>query len=170
MNRDWFMRIFDFFLFRQKPSDASFEDVSPNFKINVQKAIELIGQSEGSLEDKGVLHLFTKNGIESSDATAILMFLPIAFVRHLLPKIKWPDSYVEHRNQKNSDEIKYAETKSYLIISEITANYFKNSPDSNAIIKIAGRSAEFQVINKLLLDSPNIKLEEIELTKNIIVR
>jgi hypothetical protein len=57
-----------------------------------------------------------------------------------------------------------------MIIWEVVNNYFKDSPDSNSIIKIAGRSAEFQVINKLLLDNPNTKLEEIKLTNSIIVR
>jgi hypothetical protein len=144
-------------------------DLSTKFRGNIQKAIELIGQAESSLEDKDVLHLLANNGIEGFDATVILVFLPIAFVRQLLPGIKWPDSYVEYKDQKCSDEIKDAETKPYTIISEITADYFKNYPNSNTINKIAGRSAEFHVINKLLLDAPNTKLEEIELTKSIVV-
>jgi len=88
----------------------------------------------------------------------------------LLPNIKWPDSYTENIENKGSTEKKFVESVPFMIIWEVVNNYFKDSPDSNSIIKIAGRSAEFQVINKLLLDNPNTKLEEIKLTNSIIVR
>ncbi|MBO9205249.1 MULTISPECIES: RHS repeat domain-containing protein [Niastella] len=92
-----------------------------------------------------------------------------AIVRKLLPDIKWHESYIEYKNNQ-SIEKKFKENKTFNMIWEITESYFKNSADSEYIIKIAGRSAEFHVINKLLIDAPNTKIEGISLTKTVIAR
>ena len=156
-------------LFSKKTvQDNSHETLSLDFARKVQKAITLLGDNESSLDDEKVLKLFNENGIDDKEAIEILLFLPITFVRHWLPNLKWHDTYCELINDKKQIERKYSETKSFQIIWEVTKNYFQNSPKADTIIKIGGRSSEFHAINQLLNDGG--KFENIELAQTVIVR
>ena len=148
--------------------DNSKETLSFDFARQVQKAIELLSNNSGSLTDQEVVQLLTDNGISYNEAIEILLFLPIAFVRHWLPNLKWHDTYIEFINEKKQIEKKYSETKSFQIIWEATKDYFQNSPKSDTIIKVGGRSAELHSVNQLLNDGG--KLEDIELSKTVIIR
>lgn len=162
------MSFFKSLFFEKTVKDNSGEIFAPDFAGQVKKAITLLGNNETSLDDKHVLELFISNGIGYKEANEILLFLPIAFVRHLLPNLKWHDTYNEFINDKKQTERKYGETKSFQIIWDVTKNYFQNSPQTDTILKIGGRSAEFHVINQFLNDGE--KLEDIQLTKTMIIR
>ncbi|NII28885.1 hypothetical protein HB364_27655 [Pseudoflavitalea sp. X16] len=156
---------------KRTTKDLSEAALSPHFRDQVRKAIQLLGQSEGSLDNKEVLQLFNDNSMTSQEAEEIMLFLPIAFVRKMLPNMKWPETYIELIGQKRSnEEKKYSGTKSFVIIWEETNDYYNNAPEKNTVLKIAGRSAEFHVINKLLLGNPGMKAEEIKLSKASIIR
>jgi len=45
---------------------------------------------------------------------------------------------------------RYVETREYKLIWDVTNAYFANSPDKDTILKIIGRSANFQSMNILL--------------------
>ena len=144
-------------------------NLSIKFRSHVDNAINLLSINEGVLKDEEVLELFLANGVSYEEALEILLFLPIAFVRQLLPDVEWPDTYFESINH-DQNEIKYSETESFLMIWEEVLKYFNASPDNDAIIKIAGRSSEFQAINKLLLNNPNLHVKDIRLTNTVVVR
>ena len=141
-----------------------------DFDRLVRQAITLVEQSDQVNTDEEFLNYLTKNEIEYTSAVEILLFLPIAFVRQWLPTAEWQDTYIEYIDQKKQIEKKYSETKAYQIIWNVTTEYFANNPDRNTVLKIGGRSAEFNVINKFLLNNPNSKLEELELSQTFIIR
>jgi hypothetical protein len=126
--------------------------------------------SETSLSDAELFDAFMKNGIPKDDATEILLFLPIAFVRQMLPGLQWLRGYTEIDGHKNQVQKRYADSGVYQIIFSIAEKYIQTSPGTDNIIKLAGRSAEFHAIITLLLDNPNTKLDEIKLTETFIVR
>lgn len=136
---------------------------------SVKLAIELLAQNKNPLEDKQAVQFLIENGILENEAVEIIAFLPITFIRSWLTKVNWKDNYTEY-NGKEYVSKKYNETNSYNQILEITKNYFNGNPDKETVMKIAGRSAEFNVINKLLLENPTAKIEDINLSETIIIR
>jgi hypothetical protein len=138
-----------------------------NFPDKVRLAIDLLVSTE-SVSNEEILNLFINNNIDPLSANEILNFLPIALVRRMFPQVKWRDIYVEIRGPGEQTEKKYSDSFTYNIISEIAEWYCTTSPGSEAILKIAGRSAEFQAINNLLNQDSSIKLEEIKLTETFI--
>jgi hypothetical protein len=155
--------------FSSKTSDTKIE-LPQDFDQIVRQAISLIKRSDNVNTNEELLNYLTTNGIEYTSAVEILLFLPIAFVRQWLPTAKWLDTYVEYINEKTQTEKRYGETESYQIIWNVTTEYFNQNPDKETVLKIGGRSAEFNVINKILLDNPNSKLEELELSQTFIIR
>lgn len=154
-------------LFKKKQKGIQ---VSSEFEKNVQKAITLLLNSNNSPSDELVLDLFKKNEIGQVDSTEILLFLPIAFIRQLFDHLKWHDTYVESLDENNQVEKKFADSVPFQIIWKETEKYFQNLPVSKDIMKIAGRSAEFNALNDLLLRNPDAKAEDIILSKTFIVR
>ncbi len=117
-----------------------------------------------------VLELFQKNGINKVDSVEILIFLPIACLRRLYDHLKWHNSYFEFDDKNIPVEKDFADSKSFQIIEEITDRYFQTLPVSPNITNIAWRSAEFNALNDILLKSPDLKVEDVILSKIFIVR
>jgi hypothetical protein len=140
------------------------------FHSHVKKSINLIGNSTKSLENDELLNLLTQNGIEENSAIEIVIFLPIAFVRKMLPNVNWREKYVEHFSDKKQRTKIFSENELYKIIEIETDNYYAKNPQNEVIIKIAGRSAEFKVINDLLLKNEKADISAIKLTENVITR
>lgn len=147
------------------------QKLSGDFDQQVKKAMHLVENNNDTNidDDKDFLNYLIQNGISEPDATEILFFLPIAFIRQLLPMIKWPDTYGELKRSNKSVIKKYSETKSYQIIHEITVDYF-NNPNKDTVFKLAGRSAEFNLINHALLANPDLKVEDLKLSETILIR
>ncbi len=145
-------------------------DASSKFRQSVQKAISILLNSNNSPTDEMVLALFQKKGISEVDSVEILLFLPIAFLRRLYDHLKWHDSYFEFDNKNNQVEKKFADSTSFQIIQEETEKYFQNLPVSRNITNIAWRSAEFNALNDILLRNPDMKAEDVILSKTFIVR
>ncbi len=98
-----------------------------NFEQLVRKAIYLVENSSDDMAaDEAFLKCLTDNGIEYTAAVEILLFLPIAFVRQLLPTVKWLETYKEFINEKVQVEKKYSETIAYQVIWKVTTDYFAN--------------------------------------------
>lgn len=136
---------------------------------SVEIAIELLSRNENSLEDKQAVQFLMKNGIGENEAVEIVAFLPIAFVRTWLKTANWKDKYSEYKNEEYVEK-KYSETESYNEILKVTEDYFNRNPEKETVMKIAGRSAEFNAINQLLLENPTAKIEDINLTQTVIIR
>ena len=136
---------------------------------SVELAIELLARNENSLEDKQAIQFLIENGIRENEAVEIVAFLPIAFIRSWLTKVNWKDNYTEYKNEEYVAK-KYSETETYNQILKVTKDYFNRNPNKETVMKIAGRSAEFNVINQLLLENPTAKIEDINLTETVIMR
>jgi len=155
-------------LFSAKKSNQKYKPV-PDFEVQVKKAIEVLGNKDELTTDKEAIDFLIKNDIDFKTAEEIILFLPIAFIRHWLTTVKWTDTYLE-RGSTRIIEKKFSETESYQIIWKVTSNYFNNNPDKNTIFNIGGRSAEFNAINPLLMANPQLKVEDIELSQTAIIR
>lgn len=154
-------------LFRQQEKN---NEISSEFKTNVLNSIDLLLKADSSLSDKLVLNLFHKNGINKIDSTEILLFLPIAFARKLFHQINWHDTFIEFYGKDNQVEKKFSDSKPFQIIWEVTETYFNCLPVSPDIMNIVGRSAEFKALNDLLLQNPEAKVNDISVSKTVIVR
>ena len=84
--------------------------------------------------------------------------------------VEWQDSYLEYVDKNKTIERKFSDTKSFQTIWQATTQYFNNNPQKDTVIKIGGRSAELKAINKLMLDNPDSKLENIQVAKTVLVR
>lgn len=160
-----------FKLFFSKQRNKSVQDLSADFDDQVRKAILLI-ENNDTIDintDEAFLNYLIENGIQKSDAIEILLFLPIAFIRRVLPDFKWPDTYIEFVRKNKQVEKRYNETLSYQSIWQITTKYFEN-PNKDTVFKIAGRSAEFNVLNNVLNNHPDTKLEDVVISKTVLLR
>ncbi|WP_075344635.1 hypothetical protein [Tenacibaculum agarivorans] len=140
------------------------------FQSEVKTSISLIGNLKESLEDEKLSSFLSQNGIKKSNAIEIVIFLPIAFVRKMLPNVNWPENYIEQLSDKKQRTKSFAENGFYKIIKKETDNYYAGKAESEVILKIAGRSAEFKVINDLLFKNEKADISKIKLTENIIIR
>lgn len=142
--------------------------LSPDFNEQVRKSIYLIEHTDELGEDKAYMEYLISHDIGKAEAIEILLFLPVAFARQLLPTVKWVETYIRYTSEKRPIRKKYKETETFEIIWRITKEYFEDNPIRETVLKIAGRSAEFKAINQLLLDDPTAKFENIIFTESII--
>jgi len=143
---------------------------SSEFRSDVRTSINLIGNLKESLDNEKLLDFLIQNGIKENNAIEIVIFLPIAFVRKILPNVNWREKYIEQLSDKKQRTKSFAENSFYKIIENETDNYYAGKSESEVILKIAGRSAEFKVINDLLLKNEKADISEIKFTENIIIR
>ena len=137
-----------------------------DFRNNIKKAITLLTNSSDALSDNGFLELMFANDIPYAEAVEILVFLPVACVRQWLPGVKWQ---VYYRENGKAGKFKYADTESYVIIFDETTKFIQSAPGVDNILKIAGRSSEFHVLNTLFLQNPNLNVEDIELAEAVVM-
>ncbi len=138
-----------------------------DFDSDIKKAIEIIGNSK-SLENDELLALLKRNGIEENDGIEIITFLPIAFVRKWLADVDWPKTYLEQYSDSKRISKRFSNNHQYLTMEEIVDLYWNDKPNNDIIVNIAGRSAEFNAINKLLNDGG--KMADIKMTETVIIR
>ncbi|WP_394748467.1 hypothetical protein [Spongiimicrobium salis] len=137
-----------------------------DFNSDVKKSIDIIGSTK-SLENDELLTLLTQNGIEENNGIEIITFLPIAFVRKWLTDVDWPKTYLEHYSDSKRISKRFSDNHKYLTIEKIVDNYWNDRPNNDIIVNIAGRSAEFNAINKLLNDGG--KMVDIKMTETVII-
>ncbi len=143
-------------------------EISTEFRNWVKSSIKLIGIEGGDMENEELHNYLIQNGIPEFDAGELIIFLPTAFCRKLLPDIKWLPEYVDYYSKKKQIKKKYNENNRYLIIEEETEKYWNNNPSKKIVLNIAGRSAEFNAINKMLNNGG--KLEDVKLTESYVIR
>ena len=145
-------------------------DVLAEFSSHATKAIALLTQGTGQLEDDEIIDLLLANGIPHHEATELLLFLPIAFCRHLLTQVKWPDYYIEYVSEQQQQQILYRDNPRYEIIQYALKAYLAGNFRREDYHKISGRCASFHALNTLLLQYPGTKLEELKVTPEHILR
>jgi hypothetical protein len=141
--------------------------IPKNFNLWVRKSIGLLGSLGKIMENESASELLIGHGIPEDEVIEIVLFVPIAFCRKLLPQVKWHQEYIEFENN-NSIEKLYSKNPRYLIIDNEVNLYWRNQPKKEVILNVAGRSAEFKAINELLLKGG--RLEDIQVTKVVVSR
>ena len=136
----------------------------------MKKSINLIGNSTKDFENDALIDFLIQNGIEEKSAIEIVIFLPITFVRKMLPNVNWRENYVEHLTDKKQRTKSFSDNEFYKIMEIETENYYAGNPESEVIIKIAGRSAEFKAINEILLKNEKADISRINLTETVIIK
>jgi hypothetical protein len=154
------------FFRKSAPNAAS---VPVEFPVYATRAINLLANSDGQLEDAQVIDLFLANGIPQREATELLLFLPVAFCRNMLPQMQWHNYYWEHLSDKKQIKHLYADNERYCLIQRALENYLAGDFTQADYLKIAGRSASFRAINQLLMDNPDRELTEISITPETVV-
>jgi hypothetical protein len=144
--------------------------VPAEFPAYVDKAIQLITASSGQLEDGELLGLFVAAGIPETEATELVVFLPIAFCRHALTNVKWPDYYVECISEHQQQKVSYDSNLRYGAIQHALRAYLAGDYQQGDYYKIAGRCASFHALNTLLLKHPGAKLADLKVTPEHILR
>lgn len=153
-------------LFRKRRNN--FDPIDREFSSWVNKSIILAGTKGKDLDNEKLVELFVANGIPQTDAVEIVLFLPVAFCRKLLPQIKWHDHYVDFYSERKQVKRLYKDNPRFVVMQTDTDEYWSAIPDNEIILNIAGRSAEFKTINELLLGGG--RLENIEVGENFVVR
>src|SRR5687768_11413780 len=141
--------------------------VPKDFSIWAKKSISLLGTLGKTMDNETTIDFLVSHGIPEKEAAQIVIFLPIAFCKKLLPKVKWPLEYIELDIHNNPVKKFYHNNPRYVILENETESYCINNAKKEIIINIAGRSAEFKVINDLLLAGEQIT--DINLTPCIVI-
>jgi len=138
------------------------------FRKWVIEGIGLMGSQGAKMENEDLHNLLVSAGIPEVDTEEIIIFLPTAICKKLLPEIEWPEQYIDYYSENKQIKRKYKENQRYLIIEEEVQKYWKTNLGSEVVQNIAGRSAEFNAINKMLHSGG--KLENVMLAESRIFR
>lgn len=148
--------------------DDTNDVIEEQFREWVIHSIDLIGKLGEGMENDELHEILMENGIPDTDTSEILIFLPTAFCRKLLPEINWLPNYIDYYSEEKQIKRKYSENKRYVVIEQETENYWNSNPSSEVVGNIAGRSAEFNAINKMLHDGG--ELENARVTESYVIR
>jgi hypothetical protein len=154
------------FFRRSTPAAAS---VPAEFPVYATRAMNLLTNSDGQLDDVQVIDLFLANGIPHREAIELLLFLPVAFCRNMLPQMQWHNYYWEYISDKTQVKHLYADNERYSIIQRALEDYLAGNFTQADYLKIAGRSASFRAINQLLLNNPDRELTKISITPETVI-
>jgi len=118
--------------------------MSPDLIANVRRAITIITERSGQATNQELLDAFDVAGVGKEEAGAILVSLPIAARRRMLPAVCWIDNYQEFDiTNGNMIPRSFSETPAYQAILPEVDRYFGTQPGGENVLKLAGRSAEF---------------------------
>jgi hypothetical protein len=151
-----------------KKQVPSLSKMPAEFPQYAEKAIKAITSSDGKLEDEELSTLFMEQEIPYKECIELILFLPSAFCRHMLPQVDWPDYYCEQLSSNNTLEIRYADNLRYQAIKTALSNFLKSNFTQKDFLKIAGRDAAFKSINQLL--SAGGKIENVLVSPAVVIR
>lgn len=151
-----------------KKQVPSLSKMPAEFLQYTEKAIRVVTSSNGQLEDEELIALFIEQGIPYKECIELILFLPSAFCRHMLPQVDWPNYYCEQLSSNNTLEIRYADNLRYQVIKTALSDFLKSSFTQEDFLKIAGRDAAFKSINQLL--NAGGKIENVLVSPDIVIR
>lgn len=140
-----------------------------NLKQQISLIITEIQQTDQNISEIDLLKRIVKLGIDKKLASDLLTFIPIAMCREILPNFHFPASYIEKSKYNEDKEIKYKHNSVYMDVEIIIRSILASGFSQDSVLKIAGRSPEFHVINDFLLkgvDIDNIALGLVHIDKN----
>jgi len=151
-----------------KKQIQSINTIPSDFPLYAERAIHLITINDGQLENEQLIALFKEKGIPHQEAIELLLFLPTAFCRHMLPQVEWPNYYCEYVSQDKILELRYSDNLRYKAIEDALQSFLASDFTTEDYLKIAGRDAAFKSINELLIAGG--KLESVSISPSYIIR
>jgi hypothetical protein len=151
-----------------KNTKQTIVEIPNNFSQLTVLAINLIGKNSKEMENDVLYDYLVSNGFPEFEAGELIVFLPTAFCRKLLPDLNWLPHYYDFYSEKKKIKRIYTDNKRYQIIENETDKYWNDNPNKDFVMNIAGRSAEFNATNELLKDGG--KLEDVRLTETFVIR
>ena len=115
--------------------------------------------------DEKIISTFMEKRIPEKYAKLLLVFLPIILTRKIFDKINFPDEYIKI-NENLKIPRKFSENNFYIYLKTAVEIWITKKFNKDLIIKIAGRSAEFKVLNQFLLEGREMsELQNIQFTE-----
>lgn len=115
--------------------------------------------------DEKIISKFIEKRIPEKYAKLLLVYLPIILTRKIFDKINFPDEYIE-MNENLEISRKFSGNNFYMVLKSALDIYIIRKMKKDLIIKIAGRSAEFKILNQFLLEGKEMNdLQNIRFTK-----
>ena len=133
---------------------------------SISKAIELF-RSCPNMEDEEVFGTLVRGGLEPRLAARIVEFLPIAYTRLILGKsgVQFPDVFQRRVAGGETLEGVLSEEPVWHAVLDFGRSEISRGISRNKLLLVAGRSAEFDALNRLL--SAGSKLESLALAPTI---
>ncbi|MFK8054793.1 MAG: hypothetical protein AB8F78_01630 [Saprospiraceae bacterium] len=141
---------------KEKNVEKAKEPVPHNFRELAKKAITLIGNDTTNMDNEEVYDYMISKGIPEFEAEEILLFLPTAFCRKMLPELDWSPHYFDSFSNGEKTELRFEDNARFQLLQEETETIWDSISDDNFTLNIVGRSSEFNAINKLLQDGGSL--------------
>jgi hypothetical protein len=131
-------------------------------KHKVKKAIEIFENATSQLSEKELYILFMESEFFENEEYYYLVFIPLIVTKLAYPEVQFSEMYYENINGVIKqgffmDNILYNNIyKELLNITE------KEGISGNLVLKIVGRSGEFQLLNDVLLKK-NLNLSDLKM-------
>lgn len=135
---------------KQKNVDRAKEPVPSNFRELTKEAIFLMGNDSVNMNNEEVFKYMVSEGIPEFEAEEILLFLPVAFCRKMLPELDWSPHYFDSFSNGTKTKLKFENNARFQIMQEVTESIWDKISDEKFTLNIVGRSSEFNAINQLL--------------------
>ena len=140
-------------------------ETSKNMDASIKKAAAAIRTLQ-SCDDLRIYEELTADGVEPSIAARLIEFLPMAYCRLLLESkgVQFSNKFQRRlSNGRTSEERLLSSEPVWNAIVLFARNELRCGVSSQDLLAIAGRSAEFDAINKLLNNGskPDIVLDPV---------
>ncbi len=134
------------------------------FSIEVDLAINIMSDlSSISFTEEELIQKLTSKGLSELTTYWVVIFLPTAMCRLMIPQVNWPETFRAY-NEEGYETVRFDKSERYQIIKARLLSLLETQPGGDVVLRIAGRSAEFRAINKILLQE-NVKFEEIKFSE-----
>lgn len=162
------MSIYNLLFKRKTKKEVEIDEVPlpQEFKSFVIKSIEIIGSGAKTMDD--VFEEMISKGIPETEANELMIFIPIVFIRKLLPEVSWCAEYYDCYSEKDKVKRLYDENLRYQIIKAQTDNFWNTQFNNEYVENIVLWSSEYDAINQLLNDGGS--LEDAKVTETLIMR
>jgi hypothetical protein len=133
----------------------------PETQMNddIRRAVDALRNSP-DLDDVNVYKILLTDGVEGRLAARLVEFEPMAYCRLLLAKsgAKFSDNYRrKHLDGTISPQAQFSNERLWNEVTEFAQSEIENGIDGRDLAVVAGRSAEFEVANRLIRDGSKLQ-------------
>ncbi|OYU95496.1 MAG: hypothetical protein CFE21_10150 [Bacteroidetes bacterium B1(2017)] len=129
--------------------------IKTELKSQLDVGIKLLELAIPTASDFELYSQFEEAGVFGEHAFDFFVFIPVLFCKTMLPSVPFPDSYFEI---KNGETIKrsFKSTILFTRLKKEIQTVFIEGISQETVLKVAGRSSNFRVINEVLLEGYNL--------------